>query len=113
MQVLLLIGNPVVRYIPRIIFTVQHFPGCDIIRTQFPLLLSYDKKQMLAMKVFHMSKNMQHFSRSAIFCNESDYVVDDEPTFVNIVYDELMEDDNYELLENNHDDELMDIETDN
>ena len=52
------------------------------------------------------------FSHSAIFCNESD-VVDNQPTFINVVYDELMEDDNYDLLENNYDDELMDIENDN
>lgn len=33
-QVLVLIENPVIRFIPRIRFTIKHFPGYNIIRTQ-------------------------------------------------------------------------------
>ena len=128
-QVLVLVDTPnVVRVIPRIRFIVKHFSGYNIIRTQFPLLLSYAmtknkaQGQTIPWCIIDVSdESFAHgqeyvafsrpnvFNHSAIFCNESD-VVDNEPTFINVVYDELMENDNYELLETNSNDELMDIE---
>lgn len=106
-KVLVLGQEPVIRYIPRIRFTIRHAIGFTIIRTQFPLQLAYamtkNKSQGQSLpwcvnditvesfshgQEYVALSRPQEFMHAAIFCNVTQ--TDNDAVMIkNVVYQEL------------------------